>query len=333
MKHIHRNKQGLVSLKLVASFRKVKSLTKDWRVVQASLLQSKQLELNDERNKVRRVAAVPEVDYSHALRTVIIHNYPDPEPVSEDIEREFSKYGEVTLVRILHPGKSVPLDVKPSRTTHPAIGKILCILVEFESQEGAKQACMRFNSQQSWRDQLSVALLSKRDGEEEGGKKRDAKKPEEGQSHFLSPVKPPGHGKVREPSPVKTAREPKGKRKRRGSPAISRKFLSPESSREKEYSSDSGCSIGRARSPRLSPEPLRKFPSDQTLLQSSRRSQGRVQESRLIRQPSGPDGTRGFLRNIIPVHVVSIVCWCCSSAITVCCRLFCVCAICNSASA
>jgi la-related protein 6 len=299
MKHIQRNKQGLVSLKLVASFRKVKSLTKDWRVVQTSLLQSTQLELNDDRNKVRRVAAVPEVDYSHALRTVIIHNYPDPQPQSEDIEREFSKYGEVTLVRILYPGRSVPLDVKPSRKRHPAIGKSLCILVEFESQEGARKACARFNSQLSWRDQLSVSLLSQKEGRDDGAKMRDVKKPEDGPPHFLSAVSSPDHRNARESSPVRN------KRRHRGSPAVSRKFLSPESSREKDYSSDSGCSVGRTRSPRLSPEPMRKFPSDQTLVHS-RRSPSRLHESRIIRQPWGPDGSRGFLRNINPVPVVSI---------------------------
>lgn len=281
MKHIRRNKQGFVSLKLVASFRKVKALTKDWKVVQTSLSLSSKLELNEERNKVRRLAPVLEVDYSHALRTVIIQNYPNSQPTSEDIEKEFTQYGDVTLVRILYPGRSVPLDVKPSRSRHPAIGKSLCILVEFESQEGAEKACMKFNSQQNWRDQLSVTLLNAGEG---GGnsKLKDGKKSED--SHFLSPV---GHRNAREPSPVK----------KRKSPA-SRAFLSPESNRDKEYSSDSGCSMGRVRSPRMSPEPLRKFPSDQSL---ARRGHSRVQESRLVRQPSGPDGTRGFHRNTIPV--------------------------------
>ena len=287
MKHIRRNKQGLVSLKLVASFRKVKSLTKDWRVVQASLLQSSQLELSDDRNKVRRVSAIPEVDYSHILRTVIVLNYPGPQPRSEDIEREFSQYGEVTLVRILHPGMAIPVDVRPSRKRHPAIGKTLCILVEFESQGGAVRACKKFNHQQSWRNQLSVMLLSNKDDREDA----------EGQSHFLSTVKSAGHRNAHDPRlPVKN------KRKVKGSPAVSHKFLSPDNSREKEYLSDSGCSVRRARSPRLSPEPIRKFPSDQSLTQS-RRS---VHESRLIRQPWGPNGSRGFVRTK-PI-VVPIVC-------------------------
>merc|ERR1712168_1077682 len=40
LKHIRRNKEGYVSLKLVSSFKKVKQLTKDWRVVAFSLNKS-----------------------------------------------------------------------------------------------------------------------------------------------------------------------------------------------------------------------------------------------------------------------------------------------------
>lgn len=295
MKHIRRNKQGLVSLKLVASFRKVKSITKDWRAVQSSLHHSSKLELNDDQNKVRRIAALPEVDYSHILRTVIIKNYPDPQPLPKDIEKEFSRYGEVSLVRILHPDNPVPVDVKPSRKRYPSLGKSLCILVEFESQEDARQACRKFSHQLSWRDQLSISLLSQKEEGDDTGKPRDNK---EGQTHFLSP------GPRKAQFPVKTA----NKRKSKGSPSPNRKFLSPENSREKEYLSDSGCSVRRARSPRLSPEPIRKYPSDQTLSHSRRNHPSHVHDSRLIRQPWGPDGTRGFVRNAVALPVVSIVC-------------------------
>lgn len=295
MKHIHRNKQGLVSLKLVASFRKVKSITKDWRVVQASLLHSSELELNSDQNKVRRRNPVPEVDYSHTYRTVIVQNHPNPQPRAEEVEREFSKYGEVTLVRILSPGSAVPMDVKPSRKRHLAIGKEVCILVEFESLDGARRACKRFASQQSWRDQIHVALLSQREGGED--KVREGRKPDE---HFLSPSKTPGHRNGGSTPPMNTA--PGSRRRHKGSPANSRKFLSPDKGQEKAYLSDSSCSVSRARSPRLSPEPIRKFPSDQLLTRSHRN----VQESRLIRQPWGPDGSKGFLKIHPTLPVVSI---------------------------
>lgn len=303
MKHIRRNKQGFVSLKLVASFRKVKSLSKDWGVVQASLRHSSVLELNEDGSKVRRRKPVPEVDYSHVARTVIVMNYPDPQPNIHSIETTFSAYGEVTLVRVLYPGKAVPLDVKPCRTKHSTIGKELCILVEFESEEGAKKACNKFNSQQSWRDQVTVALLNEKHHESED--RKDGRKAV-GESHSPSSSgNKAGHRYAKEPSPTRQCKDSSQRRQRillarKGSPNKSRKYLSPEG-KEREYSSDSGCSVGLGQS---SPRPSRKFFCDQSI--PSWRSHDKhthLKDSHLIRQPLGPDGTRGFSTNITSVSV------------------------------
>ncbi len=45
LKHVRRNRQGYVSLKLITSFKKVKSLTKDYRVTAYSLRLSEKLEV------------------------------------------------------------------------------------------------------------------------------------------------------------------------------------------------------------------------------------------------------------------------------------------------
>ena len=61
LKHIRRSKEGFVSLKLVSSFQKMKSLTKDWRVVAYCICHhSKLLELNETNTKVRRLNLLPE---------------------------------------------------------------------------------------------------------------------------------------------------------------------------------------------------------------------------------------------------------------------------------
>ena len=41
LKHVKRNKEGFVSLKLISSFKRVKHLTKDWRQVGSKPVQSK----------------------------------------------------------------------------------------------------------------------------------------------------------------------------------------------------------------------------------------------------------------------------------------------------
>merc|ERR1719242_1689054 len=48
LKHVKRNKEGFVSLKLISSFKRVKHLTKDWRQVAFAIKKcSKRLEVND----------------------------------------------------------------------------------------------------------------------------------------------------------------------------------------------------------------------------------------------------------------------------------------------
>ncbi len=53
LKHVKRNKEGFVSLKLISSFKRVKHLTKDWRQVAAAIeRKSDKLEVNDVKTKV-----------------------------------------------------------------------------------------------------------------------------------------------------------------------------------------------------------------------------------------------------------------------------------------
>ena len=351
MKHINRNKQGYVSLKLVASFRKVKSLTKDWRVVLTSVRQSTFLALNEEETKIRRTSPPPEVDYSHVAKTVIITNYPDEEPNVTSIEETFGKYGEVTLVRILHPGKAVPLDVKPCRAKHPNLGKELCILVEYESEEGARIACGRFREQQSWRDSMKVELLdrkvevkepnhtqeiektSKNSTNTEQGKSRRKQKSNKKSSdsklelnhHGASAAwrafrenSPGRFSKENSPSPRHSREESPVIRKHawnaspdlhqrrklgKGTPEVQRKFLHPEA--WKDYASDSGYSArSPSQSPNTSHEPLKKFFSGE-IAPSWRSSEKHVhvKSSCVIRQPLGPDDTKGFLRHRRPIRI------------------------------
>ena len=53
LKHVNRNKEGFVSLKLVCSFKRVKKLTKDWhQVAMAIERKSNKLAVNDLKTKV-----------------------------------------------------------------------------------------------------------------------------------------------------------------------------------------------------------------------------------------------------------------------------------------
>ena len=353
MKHINRNKQGYVSLKLVASLRKVKTLSKDWRVVLESLRHSALLALNEDETKIRRISPAPQVDFSHITKTILITNYPEEDPNLADIEQSYGRYGEVVAVRIIYPGRAIPLDVKPSKSQHPSLGKELCILVEFESEGMAKSALKKICDQQSWRDEVKACMLGEksepklsRDQEDkparsngEGKKKRkgtdsrnvESLSKQRGAHHggkdasLMAPQRFPSPSLrgSREGTPVRQTQQRRlsppdsassspdihrHNKSHKSSPEMLRKYLRPDT--RKDYSSDSGFSSCGSRScsesPKLTPEPSRKFFSSNFAAELSWRSSEKHSNmnSCIIRQPMGPDGTKGFAKHrVSPISI------------------------------
>merc|ERR1712223_1599248 len=148
LKHVKRNKEGFVSLKLISSFKRVKHLTKDWRQVAVAIeKKSKKLEVNDLKTKVRRLDALPEYDETTPSRTVVALNLPIERPTIEAVAEIFSECGEIVLVRILRPGNPTPADVKPFANKHPEMTDKVCALVEYEKTEFAHKAVKELNKE------------------------------------------------------------------------------------------------------------------------------------------------------------------------------------------
>merc|ERR1719367_2591813 len=146
LKHVKRNKEGFVSLKLISSFKRVKHLTKDWRqVAEAIERKSSKLEVNDVKTKVRRLEALPEYDETTPSRTVVALNLPLERPTIEAVAEIFSACGDIVLVRILRPGNPIPADIKPFANKHPEMTAKVCALVEFERTEFALKAVRELN--------------------------------------------------------------------------------------------------------------------------------------------------------------------------------------------
>ncbi|ESP00643.1 hypothetical protein LOTGIDRAFT_112382 [Lottia gigantea] len=172
LKHIRRNKMGYVSIKLITSFKKVKTLTKDYRVVAHSLKHSKKLEVNEEGTKVRRIDPLPDYDETTPSRTVVAVNLPMENPSIESVAELFSKCGDIVLIRILKPGKPVPPDIKKHAHKHPEIDTATCAIVEFEKHESAKKCADTMTDKNDWRNGLRVMVLAvkkKKDEEKEKG--------------------------------------------------------------------------------------------------------------------------------------------------------------------
>ncbi|CAG2224209.1 LARP6 [Mytilus edulis] len=179
LKHVRRNKQGYVSIKLITSFKKMKSLTKDYRVVAYSLRLSDKLDVNEEGRKVRRKDPLPEYDETIPSRSIVVVNLPMENPTIENVAEVFSKCGEVSLIRILRPGKTIPQDVKKHANKHPEIGTTTCAVIEFEKHEHAKLAVERLNNTDDWRKGMRVVLLSaqkKKDRKDQNGQGNDTGK-------------------------------------------------------------------------------------------------------------------------------------------------------------
>lgn len=178
LKHVRRNKMGYVSLKLVTSFRKVKALSKDYRVVAYCLRSSEKLEVNEEGTKVRRTEPLPDYDETMPSRTIVAANMPFQNPSVEDIAEQFSKFGEIALIRILRPGKQIPQDVKKHLAKHPDLANTIFAVIEYEKHESAKAAFEQVNDGSGdTKKGIKVILLAaskkERANKEEGNKEED----------------------------------------------------------------------------------------------------------------------------------------------------------------
>ncbi|XP_050305796.1 la-related protein 6 [Anthonomus grandis grandis] len=146
LKHVKRNKEGYVSLKLISSFKRVKHLTKDWRVVAHALKRSTKLEINEAGTKLRRLDPLPKYDETTPSRTVVAVHMPIDKPTIENVAELFKNCGEIALIRILRPGNPIPADVRQFINKNPSLGGLVCALVEFVNSESARNAMQLQNT-------------------------------------------------------------------------------------------------------------------------------------------------------------------------------------------
>lgn len=143
LKHVKRNKEGYVSLKLISSFKRVKHIAKDWRVVAYALAKSKKLQINEAGTKLRRVDPLPAYDQTTPSRTVVAIDLPLEKPTIENVAEMFRSCGEIALIRILRPGNPIPADVRHFVNKHPEMNGTVSALVEFVRTESAHNAINR----------------------------------------------------------------------------------------------------------------------------------------------------------------------------------------------
>ena len=151
LKHVTKHKEGFVSLKLLANYKKLKRVRKDWTVLVDALKNSPNLEINQEGTKVRRrnkLSCELEED-TRLFRSLLAFEIPDELAHIETMAETFGKFGDVDCIQMHKPGgKSMPEMVAAEREM-PGISAHFCCLVVFDKVHGARMALKHFSNEKS----------------------------------------------------------------------------------------------------------------------------------------------------------------------------------------
>ncbi|XP_010559250.1 PREDICTED: la-related protein 6A isoform X2 [Tarenaya hassleriana] len=150
-----RNKEGYVPITTIATFRKMKKLTRDIALIVSALKESSLLVVSSDGKKVKRLNPLPEVK-DPKLFTVVVENLPEDHS-EENIRKIFREAGKIKSVSVCDPNAAEELEkgVKKEKM----ISTRLHAFVEYETVEAAEKAAATLNNEQDWRNGLRVRLL------------------------------------------------------------------------------------------------------------------------------------------------------------------------------
>ncbi|KAM7270770.1 hypothetical protein ACFE04_029984 [Oxalis oulophora] len=150
MSLIKKNKEGYVPISIIASFKKMKKLSRHYPSIIAALKESSMLVLSSNGKRVKRRNPLPVAEVTDSkLLTVLVQNLPEDHSV-ENIQRIFSGAGKIRSVSIRGPHSE---EAKKGKKNE------LHALVEYETVEAAEKAAATFDNQGDWRNGLRVKLL------------------------------------------------------------------------------------------------------------------------------------------------------------------------------
>ncbi|KFK43639.1 hypothetical protein AALP_AA1G152700 [Arabis alpina] len=160
-----KTKKGFVPISTIATFQKMKKLTRDHALIVSALKESSFLVVSQDGKKVKRLSPLPEVR-DPKIFTVLVENLPEDHS-DENIREIFGKAGSIKSISICDPNAAEESEKDKFIRTR------LHAFVEYETVEAAEKAASTLNNDQDWRNGLRVKLL------EQTGKfaqKRPAKK-------------------------------------------------------------------------------------------------------------------------------------------------------------
>ncbi|KAK6917195.1 RNA recognition motif domain [Dillenia turbinata] len=158
-KYVKRNKEGFVPIEAIASFRKMKKLTRDIPFITNALRKSSLLALNSEGTMVKSLHPLSFSFKEPKFCTVLVENLPGDHS-KENIQKIFGQAGNIKSISIrdLDSIEESTKVVKPGR---PISGKVHA-LVEYDSEDAAEKAVATLNDAEDWRNGMHVVLLRSR---------------------------------------------------------------------------------------------------------------------------------------------------------------------------
>uniref|UniRef100_A0A8C6J6D9 Uncharacterized protein n=1 Tax=Melopsittacus undulatus TaxID=13146 RepID=A0A8C6J6D9_MELUD len=329
LKHVQKNKMGFVSIKLLTSFKKVRYLTRDWRLTLYALQFSRLLEVNKEGTKVRRKIPIPESLLTVPLSKLLLAWELQPQERDthnsflDTITRMFSPFGAIAAIRILRPGHKLPSDVRKYTSRFPELLSKCCAMVEYESLESACRAFEELSSRSCLgRECIKVVRLWMRDSKKKRGAERKAEELDQvgwrvQAAASVLPHSPgdsglcgsPGSDGARVPPPLLQNKDPSALASLDGSlklSTFSNSITEPQLLSSKVFP-PLGLDAGSCSSPICSPERWRGWspwhsspvPDGKPCPGSAPPVQGMPSDrlglrDLVLRLPHGSDGTKGF---------------------------------------
>jgi len=174
---ISRDKYGFVALSVIATFKKMKKLSTDTRVIACALSQSSKLEISKNGTRVRRTHSLT-TDSDKLSRMVVAINL--QEPTNDSVKQQFSVYGDIENISIICRGEFVTgADVRRQvRGGLDSFGKAATgiALIQYEKQDCAHLACEHLTDSTNWRYGLhvSMVILPRSNNKKQSAKYKDA---------------------------------------------------------------------------------------------------------------------------------------------------------------
>ncbi|KAM4101188.1 hypothetical protein ACB094_05G124700 [Castanea mollissima] len=159
MSLVKKNKEGFVPIAVIGSFRKMKKLTRDYKLIAAALRESSFLVVNPNGKRVKRLHPLQLTEpRDPKLCTVLVENLPEDHSM-ENIQKIFGGAGKVKNICFRDP-HAVEESTKGSKPDM-LISSKLHALVEYETVAAAEKAVATLNDEQDWRNGMRVKPLNR----------------------------------------------------------------------------------------------------------------------------------------------------------------------------